>query len=765
MQFYNDKNEWESFSFRRYNNQSYAPSFSAYAIPENSYINHKNRNTDTFGFNISGDQKFKYLTSSTPTNGYASIKATAPSTVTLGSEVEWTGKQNSTAYLFEGSLSLVYLPEQNESEWKIESGSSTMNGSITVSKGIFSIAKTATFKNVPSICVSAEATFNLGNSTNALKGLTNLELGAGARFNASEAVTPFADNKITFDVAQDSVIEISPDLELSALVFKVNGTPIKGGGWYTGQDNPSPGNATPLAQLSGTGKIYLPLQVAEETASSWNGEGGENERMGNAANWAGNILPDLTSGGFLPTFVESGTNVIVDGAYILRGLYLTAPESILTISSDPSIPEASLALHKDGIEIASPQADETCIYELKTTTKLLSNQCWTVPEGTSLDVYEPIIADHVAKLYKDGAGDLNLYATNTFTGDMIISNGAVRVYSETNAFGAAGGTVTLRQRNGATLNILTNTVIDKDFVFSNEKDKNGWVKMKSGTVCKFLRSFTCSNNWRPDFGSGATVIFGGGGNIESFFVPAGGNMIFAGKPFSFGAGFNLQGGSIDFQVGGNTFHNISGYTINGGHTSFLSAENVFESTTPVILGGANNAECTLSIRNGANQRMGNLKMSKANSVVTAVEPAELTVNLTENITWAGNFTGGLTLIKDGAMTGTIDRVVGSTGDVHVVSGALVFGANGSWLGAKKVVVSDAVLSLSNKDTFASTIILETSGNAVIEIPEGVDIKVAEWIHNGTPCAPNYYAAANGKGVVSGSGTMLVGMPALMILIK
>jgi hypothetical protein len=242
-------------------------------------------------------------------------------------------------------------------------------------------------------------------------------------------------------------------------------------------------------------------------------------------------------------------------------------------------------------------------------------------------------------------------------------------------------------------------------------------------------------------------------------------MIFAGKPFSFGAGFNLQGGSIDFQVGGNTFHSTSGYTINGGHTSFLSAENVFESTTPVILGGANNAECTLSIRNGANQRMGNLKMSKANSVVTAVEPAELTVNLTENITWAGNFTGGLTLIKDGAMTGTIDRVVGSTGDVHVVSGALVFGANGSWLGAKKVVVSDAVLSLSNKDTFASTIILETSGNAVIEIPEGVDIKVAEWIHNGTPCAPNYYAAANGKGVVSGSGTMLVGMPALMILIK
>ena len=766
LSFFKSGNVWDSFTFRRYNAQCEEPYFAAGAIPEGSYIDCKNRNTTSYGFSFSGDQTFKYITFTTPSKGAAIVNATTASSshsvLTLGSEVEETGSQSGFAYVFKGPMDLVYAPANDGSKWLISAGESTMTGALKVRKGIFAIEKTATFKKAVSLEVGAGAIFDMGDSTNALAGVASVSVGAGSILKAGSAIDPFLDGKVAFDVASDGCIEIPADMALSCASFAVADKKVQGGVFYTGADNPSPGESVPLAQLSGNGKIYVPVTIDGETSSSIGSSGGD-VRLSSAADWNGGVLPDMESGSLLASFVSAGTNVIVDGSYVFRGLSLSAPEGKLSLSADPAVPGAQVALFCDGISIASPAADETKSYRLAVPVKILSNQLWEVPEGTGLDIAGPVVSPVGFDLHKTGAGDLNIYSTNSFAGNFVISNGAVNVHTLSNAFGSGSGTVTLRQDLGASIHIHTNTVIEKDFVFNNKKDKSGWTSMDSGLTCTFLGYFTSKPNWRPAFGRGAEVVFANGGWFDSYFIVGNGTVRFKGAPFRFGTGFNLQGGRMEFEVGDNDF--TGNFTVNGGGHVVLLAENVFESGTSVTLGNNNNSECSLTLKNGCAQQMGKLALNTATSVVTADEPAVLKVNQGSDVTWHGSFQGELSLEKTGAGIATVYRAMPSNGDLSVLEGGIVFGENGSWKGAQNVTLENASISVAASGTFSKEAILHTSGEAVLDLASGATVKFAGWMHEGVRRPNGIYTAANSDGMVTGEGICIVGDTGTIMVIR
>ena len=240
---------------------------------------------------------------------------------------------SSTSASIENAITIVYYPEDGACTQTFANRASTTTGDLVVSNGTIALSGTATFKNVPRIVVADGATFDVGDTTSALTGLATLELGDGATFKAASATTPFSDAKLSISAASSSVIEIADGLDFSCVDFRVNGRYVKGGGYYTGVDNPSPGDDTPLPQLSGNGRIYIPLHVSDESVSTWTAGGGVDERMSTSVNWTDGERPDLDGGGLLATFGSAGTNAVVDGAYLLRGIVFNAAEASFALTA------------------------------------------------------------------------------------------------------------------------------------------------------------------------------------------------------------------------------------------------------------------------------------------------------------------------------------------------------------------------------------------------------------------------------------------------
>ncbi len=723
-------NEWAYT--KRY---TQGPAFTVpHSIPTNSYMS-SNQSTHAPSISFTGDQKFRYAKSR---NSDKTVTITANSGTAATLEL-WpsASTQMNEGYNLNGPLSVIFNPASDDVVWRIRGGTSSMTGSLTVARGTVVVA------------------------TNTFSSITGFNVASGARLELGDKCTVGAVDGLRVTVADGGVFKLAPGVVLSVAELRLGGARAAGGRCYV-QDAEGSWTSMTLEQaelLSDSGYIYAEVYAAEETAATWTAGGGADERMSVAANWGAESTPDLEGSGLLATFGSAGTNAVVDGAYALRGVVFDAAETNFSISASSG--ESALSLHSAGVVTSAPGDGKTRAYSLSAPVNMLVNQYWTVAADTTLSVCGPVSSDTTPTLHKGGPGALILSATNTFTGNMDISNGAVRVYSGTNAFGAAGGTVYLRQSSGATMAVKASTVIDKDFQFLNAKDKNGWTVMASGTTCEFARSFRCNTNWRPSFGG--TVIFSGGAEISNYFIPASGRMVFRTVPCYFGVGFNLQGGQIDFEVGGNTFQ--TGFEVNGGNSVNLYAENVFGASTVVRLGNYNANSCPMTIYNGANQRMGDLLLLTAASSVTAREPMTLTVNQASASTWKGDIAGGVTLVKGGAATVTINRSMSSTGDVAVANGALVFGASGRWQGAKTVAVSNATLSVAAESTFADDIVLHTSGTGAVSIAEGVVVKAAEWYHDGIRQRYASYTSSNSGGHVSGPGSLVVGSGGLVVIFR
>lgn len=745
MKFFSDQNEWTSFSFWRYNAQSAAPVFAEGSIPKESFVSCSGRAAgNNVNFNITGNQEFHYFCSSSASCP-AHINATAASTVTLGSEVENTGvAQKTTAYVLGGQLTLVYSPRNDDSTWSIESGASTMTGSLTVQKGIMSVGGTATFANVPKIVVAAGAAFSCTSTgTTPLKSLKQLDLGTDSAFTLGGGIEVVLDS-----YSVDGKVAAVPE------------------GWYTGVDNPNPksGDKQTITMLKGTGRIYIPYQGSSSEAI-WNGGAGDDTSVRTDANWEGGSVPNL-EGGLTATFATGGSTATFPDAVTLEKIVLNRATGF-TLAAGSDAASVSLA---SGMEIAAPMDDTPVTNVVSVPVNLSAVQTWLTPAKTVLELRAPISSEGPTAFDLSGAGTYAYYGTNTFTGSLYLTNGVHRVYTDTGAFGAAnpGNTVDFRSSLGASL-WLGGTKIEKNFNLTKPSGNNaGGMSFAAGTTNEFAGYFSAGANWTP--GGSSRIVFSGGGTISSYFRPdVGGTYVFTGKPMSIGTGYMLKSTHI-FQVASNAVTDI---TMNQSTDLWLLVPNAFKNRPDLTQDAATGADNDAIVHlDGNDQEFGHLKLNNQYGWFETPKdkPARLSFKQTSNTalrTTAFRGPISLEILGTGANAVSITDAVSATGgDLSIKDVTLAIGGSGSFASVTNVSASGAstILSVAHGQPFARRANLALDGGAKVDVPAGVVLRVGELRVNGELLCGEFTSETH-PDIVSGEGKVRTSGMGMILFVR
>jgi autotransporter-associated beta strand protein len=749
LKFLSSQNSWTSFVLNRASG-TYAPFFAEGAIPNESYI--KMEGSNSRGVEIQGNQKFKYITHS-KSDRTSVITAISKSTVTLGSEVEATGSQSGTAYIFAGSsLSLVYSPENADSPWTIASGASTMTGALTVNRGVLSIEGTATFANVPQITVNESGVFSCTSTgTTPLKSLKHIELSEEATFNVGEG------------------IEISLDS------FLVDGKPPRAFGWFTGSDNENPveGDQKSIPQITGTGRIYIPFQGGA-TEATWDGGAGESDTLvTTAANWDGDTLPDF-EGGLTATFATGGKVATFTSVSSLDALNFSAEEGFTLNAQD----ENAKVVLANGIAVAENSGETVVTNTLDVPLHMTGEQNWQTPANTVLEVREKVSSEAATKLTFDGEGTYAIYSTNTFTGSILLSKGTTRVYSKEGAFGlpSEGNRVELNHKTGGEL-CLYGTTIEKDFVltkYGSTDNGAGGLYFAAGSSNVFAGTVTIGDNWAPVFPKDACIVFKNGGRIGTYFRPdgtkGGVKLIFDGKPVSFGTGSQFYGGVTTFKVSSNYVDAV--YVRVNTHLD-LQAPDCFKNTPDLTMANQSGRNESYIRLNGNDQAFGNLNIANPYGYITTSSDKPATLAFDQTSDWtprADVFQGPISLSKGGTATVTINSSLLATGgDLTVRGGTLAFGESGVLSSVTNITVSGegSLVTLVSKANLPNhkKSILRLNDGGKLQIPSGMNLKVAELYIDGYKRRDGNYTAGNAADIVAGEGSLIVGSPAFKIIIR
>ena len=754
LKFLSPENSWTSFVLNRASG-TYAPFFAEGAIPNESYI--KMEGANSRGVEIQGNQKFKYITHS-KSDRTSVITAISKSTVTLGSEVEEIGSQSRTAYKFEGSsLSLVYSPQNADSPWTIASGASTMTGALTVNRGRLSIEGTATFSNVSKITVNESGVFSCTSTeTTPLKSLKHIELSEEATFNVGEG------------------IEISLDS------FLVDGKPPRAFGWFTGSDNESPveGDQKSIPQIKGKGRIYIPFQ-GSATEATWDGGAGESDTLvTTAANWDGDTLPDFT-GGLTATFATGGKVATFTSVSSLDAINFSAEEGFTLNAQD----ENAKVVLANGIAVAENSGETVVTNTLDVPLHMTGGQNWQTPANTVLEIRKPITSETSTLFILGGRGNYDIYSTNTFSGSVKLTNGLTRVFTKRGAFGVSedGSNVALQNNQGARLT-LYGTEIDKPFTLSKPAGNNaGGLTFAAGASNAFLKAFTAGHNWTPSPAHGAVIAFLGETTIGSYFRPdmtAGSvKMIFGGRA-SFGTGSQFYGGTTVFKSSSNTLANVEGTDkslvyVRVNTTLDLQAPDCFKNTPDLTMANQNGRNESYIRLNGNDQSFGNLNIVNPYGYITTPSDKPATFAFDQRSDWtprADVFQGPISLSKGGTATVTINSSLLATGgDLTVRGGTLAFGESGVLSSVTNITVSGegSLVTLVSKANLPNhkKSILRLNDGGKLQIPSGMNLKVAELYIDGYKRRDGNYTAGNAADIVAGEGSLIVGSPAFKIIIR
>lgn len=344
---------------------------------------------------------------------------------------------------------------------------------------------------------------------------------------------------------------------------------------------------------------------------------------------------------------------------------------------------------------------------------------------------------------KTGAGVLTLSSANSFSGDKIISQGAINVQNAT-ALGSAGN---ITVSNGAAFEIqgginfarplsITGTGISNTGAIRNVSGTNtisGAITLNGASRINSETGGTCSLTAVTAISAtNQNLTLGGAGNITITGVIATGtgtltkdgagtstltaaNTYTGGTTISAGA-INVRNASALGSSGTITVNSGGTFQIQGGFTFArpLTINGTGASNTGAIrnISGDNTLSATITMGSAAriNCDAGTLTLSNASSVTATNQ--SLTLGGNGNISVSGTVgIGTAALSKDGNGTAILSIANSYTGNTNISAGALVPVVANSFGTTGTVVVSGSgTLQLQNAMTFARPINLGSSGN-------------------------------------------------------
>ena len=285
---------------------------------------------------------------------------------------------------------------------------------------------------------------------------------------------------------------------------------------------------------------------------------------------------------------------------------------------------------------------------------------------------------------------------------------------------------------------------------------------------------TIGDNWAPDLPANAVVAFENGGKIGTYYRPdatAGGVKIsFEGKPFTFGTGSQFYGGVTAFMVSSNVVDEVY---LRVNTWLDLQAPIAFKGSPPLTMATESGRNDSYVYLNGNDQSFGNLTINNPYGYITTPSDKPATFSFAQTSDWtprADVFKGPISLSKGGSATVTINGKMTLTGgDLTVTGGTLAFGESGVLSSVTNITVSGegslvTVVSKANLPNHKESILRLNDGGK-LQIPSGINLKVAELYIDGDRRPDGNYTAGNAADTVAGEGSLIVGSPALKILIR
>ncbi|MDO5320475.1 MAG: acetylxylan esterase, partial [bacterium] len=266
-------------------------------------------------------------------------------------------------------LSFTWAPENAERSFTF-SGASSKNltkGTLTVNNGAVVLKDGATFTQLSTLALDGE--------------------GACFRVESAPATAFHADALTVASGAERLYIEGGVKLAVDALTV---GEQSLAAGVYHSTDN---AGGTGVAWITGGGylcvggaDVVLPTESTETVVGLWTAGGGSDTAVGTAANWEGQVLPDLATGSLNVTFA-AGSAAALDRDAHFKGVTFNAPGSgfALTRAAGSSFVNYLGSL---GLSTAGGTGKT---YTLAMPTYLVAPQTWTVGAKDVLDVNGPLV--------------------------------------------------------------------------------------------------------------------------------------------------------------------------------------------------------------------------------------------------------------------------------------------------------------------------------------------------------------------------------------
>ena len=425
----------------------------------------------------------------------------------------------------------------------------------------------------------------------------------------------------------------------------------------------------------------------------------------------------------------------------------------------------------------------------------------TSPSYLQNDEYQAALNNNtVTNLVKRGAGTFAVNGTaQKFTGDVRIEDGKIQLRG-TNPLGTSGRIYVpgapLGGNEGRTTAkslVITQATVGKDIVtesggtWSDNRTLDIW-----GTTSTMNGKLLYGDHNTYLLATAGTVFtFNGGvGDIASssfsYFMPSGGaTFIYSGTPYDSKSSILIkpvvtpsypldsQGfvAHFIFSVAGNRMTSFGLYNPKNDYWAHwcelkTTVDWAFNKNDMNVYLG-HDAVWDLC---GTEQRIGQIGVAKIASgykppVVTNSFTTPATLHMRQifgqdstvpNIRIGGN----LSVIYEGSVnTMTIDHEITAKGDLTLdATGTFAFTANGSWVNAKNVTVSNGKMTIANPNALGNKANVNLKSSSSLDISSGVTVTVRTLTVNGESKAPGDYTF--------GSGTLHVtGLPGLVISVK
>jgi autotransporter-associated beta strand protein len=652
--------------------------------------------------NLNGfDQTVASITQAGGTPGTVVITSASPATLTVN--------QSGTTTYWGQLAGRVSLVKTGSGTLSLSNAVSSTAGDVIVSNGTLVVTAASRLGNSTHIIV-AGGTLDLRNQT-ALSDAATLSLATGAKLALAAGLSERVDRLFLNGVQQTSGTYGSS----TSGAFFTDDTYFSGSGQLSVWSSP-------------------PILTS---AATWDAEGGADTLVSAAANWTNDVLPAF-DGTAYATFATGGLTATVDQAVGFYGMAFNRDGNFTLAAGAGSVSNGAGGL------FAQVPSTTGRTYTLAEDLLLSDNQTWCITNngagGTTLNVTGALDDGPIPYgIRKIGNGTLTLAASNTFDGELIVSEGTLKV-SHPHALGSTNSHTTVMGVNGGYLFLVNSLHLTEPLVLNGEKNNAGTLRNDSGAGV-LGGPVSILNQVRLHVYGSSLSITGGVQSIDGsgglFVINSSSTMIFSTKPLNLGLKtfYTDSGGLTVLAVAGNVWPD----TMVASGTLRCDVPNALPPSSTLRLGVSYGPRGTFDL-NGNDQTVSRLYVGAANipalRVIKSETPATLTVHQNANDIIDMCFTGAVSLLKSGTGTLTLTNAFTSTsGGFTVTNGTLAVTRDGTFgpNSTNIVVGGSGTLLLSNSVAIAdsATVKMPAPGlsTAKISLAAGVDEEVG-WLFFG-----------------------------------